>query len=70
MGFWEQGRGNVHESQSSARLAELGKGQDSGEKEDGEGRNVCGLKGGWLKKAPSPVIHRPAKPCGKTGCHP
>ena len=31
----------------------------------GQGRNVCGLKGGWLKKAPSPVIHRPAKPCGK-----
>lgn len=31
----------------------------------GQGRNVCGLKGGWLKKASSPVIHRPAKPCGK-----
>lgn len=45
MGFWEQGRGNVHECQSSARLAELGKGQDSGEKEDGARSKCVRVKG-------------------------
>lgn len=58
-------------SASQARVwRSLGKGRIPEKKRMGQGRNVCGLKGGWLKKASSPVIHRPAKPCGKTGCHP
>lgn len=45
MGFWEQGRGNVHECQSSARLAKFGKGQDSREKEDGTRSKCVRVKG-------------------------
>lgn len=53
-------------SASQARVwRSLGKGRIPEKKRMGQGRNVCGLKGGWLKKASSPVIHRPAKPCGK-----
>lgn len=43
--FGSRGGENVHECQSSARLAKFGKGQDSGEKEDGTRSKCVRVKG-------------------------